>query len=169
MLAAINSYMFNFKERPYNLLLLTAIVILIASFFVSHEKVDFHLHDTYFIIALAHLFWGTSGLLLILWTLYIFTQRFLFFKFLMWTHVILTIITLVLLVAISFYSNHYYEGLAGMPRRYYDYGSWDTFLLYNNLTKAVLITFLIIGLGLLAFIINLIFGLFKNLKRLNSR
>jgi len=109
-----------------------------------------------------YLFWAIIILLLILWALYLLTNRFLFSKVLIWTHIILTVTTSVFLMAISFYSNDYYKGLAGMPRRYYDYNSWDTFILYNNLTKGVLVTFLLMSLGLCAYIINLIIGLFKN-------
>src|SRR5687767_13087330 len=113
--------MFNFKERPYNLLLLTSLGILIASFFAFGRTFDIHLHDTYFIIAIAPLFWVTVFLLLIIWSLYLLTKQFLFSKILTWIHIILTVATSVFLVGISFYSNDSYKGLAGMPRRYFDY------------------------------------------------
>ncbi len=154
--------MFNFKERPYDLLVVTAVLILIASFFVFDQTLDIHLHDTYFIIVMPHLFWATILLLLIFWTLYLLTKRFLFSKLLIWTQIILTVGTSVFLVAISFYSNNYYQGLAGIPRRYYDFSSWNTLLLHNNLTKGVLMAPILMTLGLLIYIVNLVVGLFKN-------
>ncbi|MEO6330832.1 MAG: hypothetical protein ABIO55_17990 [Ginsengibacter sp.] len=159
-LTAINSDMFKYKERPYNLLLLTAVLILIASFFAFDKTLDIHLHDTYFIITMAHSFWIIIILLLIFWTLYLLTKRFLFSKILTWLNVILIVATSVFLVTISFYSNNYYNGLAGMPRRYYDYRSWNNFGFYDNLTKGVLVTILLLVLGLSIFIVNLIMGLF---------
>ena len=156
--------MANLKQRPYHLLLLTAFAILIVSLFTSDETVDIYLHDTYFIIALAHFLQAMSVLLLILWTLYLFAQRFLLSKFLMWMHIIFTIASLLFLVAILFYSNHYYQGLAGKPRRYYDYGSWNQIMLSKNLTKGVLATFLMVMLGFFAFIINFFIGLYNNLR-----
>ena len=157
--------MFNFKKRPYNLLLLTSVLIFIASFFVLNETFDIHWHDTYFIIALPHLFWGTIILLLTLWTICLSTYRFLFSKYLTWAHIILTVAASVLLVAVSSYSNNYYHGLAGMPRRYYDYGSWGALLKYNNSAKGVLIASLLLAVGLLAQIANLAVGLFYYFPR----
>lgn len=154
--------MFHIKKRPYNLILLTAILILIASFFTSDETVDFHLNDTYFIIPSQYLFWATTGLLMVLWIMYIVTHRFLFSKVLTWVHVIMTTLALVLLIGSSVYFNNYYEGLAGMPRHYYDYNNWNGIVLNNNLTNVVLTTFLIMSLGFFAFLINLIVGVFRN-------
>jgi heme/copper-type cytochrome/quinol oxidase subunit 1 len=153
--------MFNFKERPYNLIIFTAFVVLAASFFAFNQTVDIHLHDTYFVITLTHLLWAISTLLLILWTLYILLHRLLFSRFLMWINIVLTIMGVLFLVLIFFYSNRYYEGLAGMPRRYYDYRGSDSVVLQNNLTKAVLISIVVLGLGVLTFIVNLIIGLFN--------
>ncbi len=161
--------MFKFKERPYNLLLLTAVLILIASFFAFDQTFDIHLHDTYFIITTTHSFWVIIILLLIFWTLYLLTKRFLFSKVLTWLNVVILVATSVFLVVISFYSNSYYNGLAGMPRRYYDYNSWDTFILYNNMTKGVLVTILLLILGQIIFIVNIVIGLFKKYTGHNSR
>ncbi len=97
-----------------------------------------------------------------LWMLYFLTKRFLFSKILTWTHIILTIVTSVLLVTISFYFNSYYQGLAGMPRRYFALDSWETFKWYNNLTKGVVIVILLMTLGLITYVVNLVVGLFKN-------
>ena len=151
--------MFNFKKRPFNLLLLTSVLILIASFYVHHETFDIHLHDTYFIIGLPNLFYWTIIYLLALWMVCLLTYRFLFSKCLNWAHIILAIAASVLLLAVSIYSSHYYQGLAGMPRRYYDYGSWSALLKYDNLTKGLLIATLLFALGLLVQIVNLVVGL----------
>ena len=137
-------------------------VILITSFFASGEVIDFHFHDTYFILPSAYLFLATTGWLLLFWILYMLTHRFLFSKVLTWAHVIMTALPLVLLIGIWFYSNNYYEGLAGMPRRYYDYNNWEGIVLNNNLTKLVLITFVLTALGFFTFLINLVIRLLKN-------
>ena len=154
--------MFNFKDRPYNLLLLTAVLILIASFFAFDQTFDIHLHDTMFVIAMTHLFWATIILLLIFWTLYLLTKRFLFSKILTWTHIVLTIAASMILMTISFYSNSFYQELAGMPRRYFDIDGSETFKWYNILTKGTLIVILLMTLGLLIYIINFAVGLLKN-------
>jgi cytochrome c oxidase subunit I len=160
--------MFQFKKRPYNLLLLTAVIILIASFFTFNHTIDIHFNDTYFIIATKLSFWIIIILLLIFWILYLLAKSILFSKVLTWINVILLVVTSIFFVAICFYSNYFYVGLAGMPRRYYDYNSWNTLTFYNNLTKGVLVTILLDILGLIIFIINLVLGLFKKYKGHNS-
>ena len=165
-----NLNMFNYRERPYNLLLLTAVLILIASFFAFDYTLDIHIHDTYFIIAMTHLIWATIILLLIFWIIYLLTKHLLFSKFLTWVHIILTVLTSIFLVAFLFYPNNYYQGLGGMPRRYYDYSSLENLLRHNNLTKGVVISLLVLSLGLLTYIINFIVGLFKKFRSwTNSR
>jgi cytochrome c oxidase subunit 1 len=74
----------------------------------------------------------------------------------------MTALPLVLLIGVWFYSNNYYKGLAGMPRRYYDYNNWEGIVPNNNLTKVVLITFVLTALGFFTFLINLVIGLLKN-------
>jgi heme/copper-type cytochrome/quinol oxidase subunit 1 len=69
---------------------------------------------------------------------------------------------LVSFVAISFYSTNYYDGLAGMLRRYYNYSDWERSEGYNRLTKGVFAAMLLISIGLIAYVINLVVGLFKN-------
>jgi hypothetical protein len=39
----IDSNMFHFRERPFNLLLMAALFILVTSFFVSGQTLDIHL------------------------------------------------------------------------------------------------------------------------------
>jgi cytochrome c oxidase subunit I len=160
--------MFQFNKRPYNLLLLTAVIILIASFFAFDQTIDIHFNDTYFIIATKLSFWIIVILLLMFWILYLLVKRILFSKVLTWINVILLVVTSTFFVVISFYSNYFYEGLAGMPRRYYDYNSWNTLTFYNNLTKGVLVTILLVILGLIIFIINLVIGLVKKYKGQSS-
>ncbi|MEO7313717.1 MAG: hypothetical protein ABIW47_00920 [Ginsengibacter sp.] len=158
--------MFHLKKRPYHLLLLTAILILIASFFALNKSLDIHLHDTYFIIALPHIFRGTTIMLLVLWMLYLLTQSILFSKILTWSHTILLVLTSISLVAISFYSN--YQGLAGTPGQYYDYGNLETILQSGYVSKWIVIIILVMVLGIFMYFTNLVIGIFKMLNRRKS-
>ncbi|MFT3679383.1 MAG: hypothetical protein QM791_03870 [Ferruginibacter sp.] len=151
--------MFNLKERPYQLLPLIIIILLVISFFLSDQILDIHVHDTYLIISMTHLFWVITILLLIPWILYLSTKHLLFSKTLTWIHIVLAVASSLLLAIVSFYANNYYYGLAGMPRRYYDYNSWDQF---NNLTKTAGLFIMATVTGLVIYIINLSTGLIKN-------
>ena len=154
--------MFQFKTRPYHLLLLTAVPILIASFFVLDQTIDIHLQDTYFIIALPQIFWGTIMLLLVFWTLYLWTKSILLSKVLTWSHIILLILTAISLVSFSFYFK--FNGLAGPPLQ--DYGNRETIMQSDYIAKGVVIIILLMVLGIVLFITNLGFGVFK---KWNSR
>src|SRR5690242_8828642 len=112
--------MFKFKERPYNFLLLTAILLFIASIFNFNVPIDIHLHNTYFIFPLKLLIWLPTIILILFWLLYLLTKRFLFSKALTWTHVILTIICSILLLILPFILTYPFAGMDA-PRRYYDY------------------------------------------------
>ena len=154
--------MFNFKKRPYCLLLLTAVLLLVASFFVHNQTLDMHLHDTYFIISMPLLFWPMILLLLLFWILYLFTERFLSSKVLMWVHIILMVLASVSLVGILFYSN--YQEEAGSPRQYYDFSNWESMAQFDGLARRIVVIFLAIFLGVIIYIINLFTGLIKRFR-----
>lgn len=160
--------MLDFKKQPYNLLLLTAILILIASFFVHNQALDMHLHDTYFIISLSHLFWTIILFLLLFWILYLLTRHILFSKLLIWVHVLLLVLTSLSLMAILFYSIH--QGIAGSPRRYYDFSNWEATEQIPVLITGIVMLFIAVILGLFMYIINLTMGVIKRFTgRRNSR
>ena len=157
------------KQKPYNLLLWTGLVLLLTSFLVlkQNNSVDIHLHDTYFIIAPTHVFWLLAFLALFVWTLYLLTSKILYSKAFTWTHVIITILTLLLLVLTLFFGDNF---MNTTPRRYYDYSSWNSFDNYTTFAKAMGISLFVLLFGQFVFIINLIVGVFRRLLRgrLNS-
>ena len=145
------------KQKPHNLLLLAALIFVLISFFVSEENgtVDLHLHDTYFIIAHTHVFWLLAILSLFSWIIYALTEKILFSKVLTWTHVVITMLTLVLFALVLSFGDRF------QPRRYYSYSIWDSFNDFDGYTKTITITMIILLLGQITFVINLIGGLFK--------
>jgi cytochrome c oxidase subunit 1 len=152
--------MLQIKLRPYNLLLLTGIVLLLTSFFVlkRDSAVDIHFHDTYYIIAHAHFFCLLGIISLFIWTLYLATKKMLYSKALTWTHVILTVLSVASVILIlSFASNHF----DATPQRYYDYNSWDLFKASQKYNTAIAIVIVILLIGQVVFIVNIIAGLFK--------
>lgn len=148
------------KQKPYHLLLLTGLVSVLTSFFVLNQNnlVDIHLHDTYFVIAHTHIFWFLTVLALFVWTLYLLTNKILYSKTLIWTHVIVTILTLLLVALTLFFGESF---MNPTPRRYYDYSNWNSFNNYTEFTKAIGITIFVLLFGQVIFIINLIAGLLK--------
>ena len=152
------------KQKPYNLFLWTGVVLVLTSFFILKQdnSVDIHLHDTYLVIAHTHVFWLLAFLALIVWTLYLLTNKILYSKALIWTHVIITILTLLLFALTLFFGDRF---MNPTPRRYYDFSSWNSFDNYTTFTKAVGIAVFVLLFGQFIFVINLVVGLFKRLTK----
>lgn len=148
------------KEKPYNLLLVTGLIFLLTSFFVLRQdnSVDIHLHDTYFVIAHTHFSRWLEILSLFVWTLYLLTHKMLYSNALTWTHVVITLLTLLLFALPLFFDDSF---MNPPPRRYHDYRDWKSFDHYTRIIKAISITIFILLFGQFIFVINLIAGIFK--------
>ncbi|MBX3242801.1 MAG: hypothetical protein KIT80_03235 [Chitinophagaceae bacterium] len=90
-------------NQPYFLFLITGVALIITTAFTFGQTVDFHLHDTYFVVSVNYFIWVLSALLIIAWILYKLTDRFLWTKTLTWTHVLATIFLLLSLSTIEFW------------------------------------------------------------------
>jgi cytochrome c oxidase subunit 1 len=156
----LNRHTLQIKQRPYNLLLLTGLLLVLTSFFKlsQNSTIDLHFHDTYFVIAHTHIFWLLAALALFMWTLYLLTNKILYSKALTWTHVIITILTLFIFALTVFFGDNI---LNPKPFRYYDYSNWNSSEMYSTLIKTIAIIILILLFGQILFIVNLIAGLFK--------
>jgi heme/copper-type cytochrome/quinol oxidase subunit 1 len=157
------------KQRPYHLLLLTAILLFICGLFSFNTPIDIHLHDTYFVFPLSFIIWAPAIILFLFWLLYLVTNQFLFSNKLRWTHIILTVLISLLMLTLPYLATYSYGGVLGSPRRYYDYGELNKFKILGNLTDIVVIVFAILLLGQLTYFANLFIGLFKHLGKQNNR
>ena len=146
--------MFKLKSRPYNLLLIATILLLVASLFVLNETLDIHLHDTYYIIPTAYALWAIVLFLILLWIIYLVTNRWLFSKSLVWLHVVIS--TAASLFIVIYLLN--FRGIAGMPRRYVDYDEWDMFRQYR---ESIVVSVMVLGGGVFVYLVNLVAGLVR--------
>ena len=136
--------------KPYNFLVVFAIIIFFISFFLTQDTVDFHLHDTMYVMSLPHIFWLLAILILFFALVYKLTNRFLLSKYLSWIHIILTLLSLlaILLYPIWAYRSH---------STFID-GSFERFIAMNRLLSWFAGLFAFAQLLLL---INIIAGLIK--------
>ncbi|MEO9022277.1 MAG: hypothetical protein ABI237_11260 [Ginsengibacter sp.] len=146
------------RKRPYNLLLLTGLILILTCFFFFNQNttIDIHLHDTYFVIAHSHFFWLLAIPALMIWTIYLLTNKILYSKALTWVHVIITISTLVLLASTLFMGESLFNPA---PKHYYDYSSWNSSV--TTPARIIADTIFILLSGQIIFIINFIAGIFK--------
>ena len=73
-----------------------------------------------------------------------------------WIHVLLTIGSILTIVAVSLWPSLSGQGFAGMPRRYYDYSDSNIFQLLELFQQVIIIAVLVFMVAQLIFLVNLI-------------
>lgn len=140
--------------------IVSALLIFIFSFFVPESSLDIHMHDTYLVIHHRFIYWIFSVLCLFFALIYFLLKKIMWSKTLSTLHFAVTevyIFTLLLPVK--------YDGIAGSPKRYYDYSHWESFRQYfdlNPMTSSLGILFL---LAQILFLMNIIGGVCKSLYK----
>jgi cytochrome c oxidase subunit 1 len=58
----------------------------------------------------------------------------------------------------------HYQGLSGMPRRYYDFSGWSSFNMFNGLNEFISFIAMIVFAAQLLFVFNFFYSMFKGRK-----
>ncbi len=134
----------------------------LTGIFLGNSALDIHLHDTYFVIAHFHIVMGVASFFGMFAGVYHWFPK-MFGRYLNNTlgyiHFWVTIIGAYLI----FWPMHY-EGLAGMPRRYYDYSNWESFKMFGGLNEFISFVALIVFATQILFIFNFVYSIFKGRK-----
>lgn len=134
----------------------------LTGIFLGNSALDIHLHDTYFIVAHFHIVMGVAGFFGMFAGLYHWFPK-MFGRFLnntlAYIHFWVTIIGAYLI----FWPMHY-EGLAGMPRRYYDFSLWESFKMFGGLNEFISFISMIVFAAQLLFVFNFFYSIFKGRK-----
>jgi hypothetical protein len=143
-------------KLPQDLLLLTAVLLLISSFFLGDNVIDIHLHDTLFVISTSYFTRGVAIIILFVWILYKLTNRFLWKSYLSWIHVLTTIFIVVLFVTAEFWHPII------LPPIKREFSSWQTLQEDQNRAMKVYLPIIILFVGgQLTYIVNLLTGFVK--------
>lgn len=130
--------------------------------FLGNSALDIHLHDTYFIIAHFHIVMGVAGMFGMFAGLYHWFPK-MYGRYLnntlAYIHFWVTMIGSYLI----FWPMHY-EGLAGMPRRYYDFTNWESFKMFAGLNQFISFVSIIVFAAQLMFLFNFFYSIFKGRK-----
>lgn len=154
------------KQQPYNLLLITGLLFVLFSLFSDKSNtLDFHLHDTYFVIAFSHFLGLLAAIPFFLWAVYFFCRNIIYSLKLAWIYTIVTILCLLLFTFLLFNNNVF--SLSSNPVRYYDYSEWNTYKAYPMFAKIAVIILLVFLAAQIIFIINLTAGIIKLLWKRN--
>jgi cytochrome c oxidase subunit 1 len=134
----------------------------LTGIWLGNSALDLHLHDTYFVIAHFHLVMGVASMFGMFSGIYHWYPK-MFGRFmnntLAYIHFWVTLAGAYLI----FWPMHY-EGLAGMPRRYYDFSSLESFKMFQGLNAFISVVAIIVFATQFLFIFNFFYSMYKGRK-----
>lgn len=134
----------------------------LTGIFLGNAALDIHLHDTYFVIAHFHIVMGVSAFFGMFAGIYHWFPKMYgrhMNNTLAYIHIWITLVGAYLI----FWPMHY-TGLAGMPRRYYDYSSWESFKQFGGLNEFISYAVIAVFAAQILFIFNFFYSIFKGRK-----
>ena len=134
----------------------------LTGIFLGNSALDIHLHDTYFVIAHFHIVMGVASFFGMFAGVYHWYPK-MYGRYLnntlAYIHFWVTLVGAYLI----FWPMHY-EGLAGMPRRYYDFSNWESFKQFGELNHFITLVALLVFIVQLLFVFNFFYSIWKGRK-----
>ncbi|MCW3462649.1 cytochrome c oxidase subunit I [Chitinophaga nivalis] len=134
----------------------------LTGIWLGNSSIDIHLHDTMFVIAHFHIVMGVSAFFGMFAGIYHWFPK-MYGRFMNNTigyiHFWVTMVGAYLI----FWPMHY-EGMAGMPRRYYDVSQWASFKQFGGLNEFITIVVILVFAVQLLFVFNFFYSIFKGRK-----
>jgi cytochrome c oxidase subunit 1 len=137
----------------------------LTGIFLGNSALDIHLHDTYFVVAHFHIVMGVASFFGMFAGVYHWFPK-MFGRYMNNTLSYIHFWGTLVCSYVIFWPMHY-EGLAGMPRRYYDFSQWQTFKQFGDLNVVITIAAIISFALQLVFVFNFFYSIFKG-RRLTS-
>lgn len=134
----------------------------LTGIFLGNSALDLHLHDTYFVIAHFHIVMGVASIFGMLAGVYHWFPK-MFGRYMNNTMAYIHFWVTIVGAYLIFWPMHY-EGLAGMPRRYYDYSGWNSFKMFNGLNEFISLVAIIVFAVQLLFVFNFFYSMYKGRK-----
>jgi cytochrome c oxidase subunit I len=134
----------------------------LTGIFLGNSSLDIHLHDTYFVIAHFHIVMGVASMFGMFAGIYHWYPK-MYGRFLNNTLGYIHFWATMIGAYLIFWPMHY-TGLAGMPRRYYDYSIWESFKRFGELNQFISIVAIIVFLVQILFLFNFFYSIWKGRK-----
>jgi cytochrome c oxidase subunit I len=131
----------------------------LTGIFLGNSALDIHLHDTYFVIAHFHIVMGVASFFGMFAGVYHWYPK-MFGRYLNNTLGYIHFWGTIACSYLIFWPMHY-EGLAGMPRRYYDFSQWESFKQFGSLNEFITIVSIVSFALQLLFVFNFFYSIFK--------
>jgi len=134
----------------------------LTGIWLGNSTLDLHLHDTYFVIAHFHLVMGVASMFGMFAGIYHWYPK-MFGRLMNNTLAYIHFWTTFVGAYLIFWPMHY-EGLAGMPRRYYDFSNWESFKMFAGLNTFISIVAIVVFAAQFLFIFNFFYSIYKGRK-----
>jgi cytochrome c oxidase subunit I len=134
----------------------------LTGIFLGNSALDLHLHDTYFVVAHFHIVMGVASFFGMFAGVYHWFPK-MFGRYLNNTMAYIHFWVTIIGAYLIFWPMHY-EGLAGMPRRYYDFSNWESFKMFGELNQFISFVAAIVFAVQLLFIFNFFYSMYKGRK-----
>lgn len=131
----------------------------LTGIFLGNSALDIHLHDTYFVIAHFHIVMGVASFFGMFAGVYHWYPK-MFGRYMNNTLGYIHFWGTIVCSYLIFWPMHY-EGLAGMPRRYYDFSQWESFKQFGDLNQFITIVSIVSFALQLLFVFNFFYSIFK--------
>ncbi len=130
----------------------------LTGIFLGNSALDIHLHDSYFVIAHFHIVMGVASFFGMFAGVYHWYPK-MFGRYLNNTLGYIHFWGTLACAYMIFWPMHY-TGLAGMPRRYYDFSQWESFKQFGSLNEFITIVSIISFALQLLFVFNFFYSIF---------
>src|SRR6195952_980949 len=131
----------------------------LTGIFLGNSALDLHLHDTYFVVAHFHIVMGVSAFFGMFAGIYHWFPK-MYGRFLNNTMAYIHFWVTLVGAYLIFWPMHY-MGMAGMPRRYYDYSAWESFRHFQGINAFISIMSIVVFAVQLMFVFNFFYSVFK--------
>jgi cytochrome c oxidase subunit 1 len=134
----------------------------LTGIFLGNSALDIHLHDTYFVIAHFHIVMGVASFFGMFAGVYHWYPK-MFGRYLNNTLAYIHFWATIIGAYLIFWPMHY-MGLAGVPRRYYDFSNWESFKQFGGLNEFISLVALIVFAVQFLFVFNFFYSIWKGRK-----
>ena len=153
----------RFLNQPYNLFLLTSIILIAFSVVFIGQQFDLTFHDAYYVFPLPYLYITLGAIFFLGWTIYKLSKSILLNKTLTWVHVISTLVVVIVLIVLALDYDNLFPPIKRSAVNWYTEQSDLKKLEIVILPASILFLF-----GQFFFIINLVFGTIKYLYNIRK-
>ncbi len=134
----------------------------LTGIWLGNSALDIHLHDTMFVVAHFHIVMGVASMFGMFAGIYHWYPK-MYGRYLNNTLGYIHFWVTMAGAYLIFWPMHY-EGLAGMPRRYYSYSAWESFKQFGGLNQFISTVALIVFAVQILFLFNFFYSIWKGRK-----